>query len=409
MLQRSALLKGSNEANLDTLDRGATALDSPADDLFRLLVESVPAAMIMTDGDGAIQFVNADTESMFGYADQELVGKSIDMLVPQRFRKNHEALRQHFFAHPIKRPMGVGRNLTAIRRDGREFQVEIGLAPIETASGRFALVVVLDASARKERENSSEARAAEGEARVQKLNADRLTIMGNMAIGVSHHINQPLSAIGAYLASARRLLKKKPELHPVGIKEVLDSAAEQVLRAGQIMSQLRGFLTHGESDKTLQSLHDLIGNACALTDAVAKNKSVRVTLQLNAEADRVVADRVQIQQALINLKCNALEAMQASERRELLISTSVIDGGMIRTDIMDTGPGLPRELRDNLFELFTTTKTQGLGLGLSISQSIVEAHHGRLWVESNPEGGTVFSFTLPLAGEKIEPPRDEGA
>ena len=383
-------------------------MDSLADDLFRLLVESMPAAMIMADGDGTIQFANADIESMFGYADQELVGKSIDVLVPQRFRNNHEAFRQHFFANPIKRPMGSGRDLTATRCDGSEFHVEIGLAPVETVNGRFALVIVLDTSARKERENSSEARAAEGEARAQKLNADRLTIMGNMAIGVSHHINQPLSAIGAYLASARRLLKKKPELHPVGIKEVLDSAAEQVFRAGQIMSQLRGFLMHGESDKTVQSLHDLIGSACALTDAVAKNKSVRVTLQLNAEADRVVADRVQIQQALINLKRNALEAMQASKRRELLISTSLIDGGMIRTDIADTGAGLPLELRDNLFEPFTTTKTQGLGVGLSISQSIIEAHHGRLWVESNPEGGTIFSFTLPLAGQKIEPLTDEG-
>jgi PAS domain S-box-containing protein len=180
----------------------AMAFDSPADDLFRLLVEAAPVAMIMTSGDGAIQFVNAEIERMFGYADQELIGRSIDILVPQRLRKNHEAWRQSFLAYPIKRPMSAGRDLTARRRDGSEFPVEIGLAPIETRSGLAVLVIVLDITARKEIENSSEARAAEGEARLQKLNADRLSIIENMALAVSHDINQPLSAIGKARAAA---------------------------------------------------------------------------------------------------------------------------------------------------------------------------------------------------------------
>jgi len=385
------------------------AFDSPADDLFRLLVGAAPAPMIMTSGDGTIQFVNAEIECIFGYPAQELVGRSIDVLVPQRLRKNHEALRQSFLAHPIKRPMSAGRDLTATRRDGSEFPVEIGLAPIETRSGLVVLVIVLDITARKENENSSETRAAEGEARLQKLYADRLSIIENMAIAVSHDINQPLSAIGAYLAAARRLLQKKPKLRPASVDDALDRASEQVLRAGQIMSHMRRFVMHGESDKTLQSIHDVIRNACEFTDAVAKITNVNVTLQLNAEADHVIADRVQIQQVLINLKRNAIEAMQASERRELFVSTSLIDGSMIRTDIADTGPGLSLELENNLFEPFTTSKTHGLGVGLSISRSIIEEHHGRLWVEPNPGGGMVFSFVLPLAEAEIERLTDEMA
>jgi two-component system sensor kinase FixL len=189
----------------------------------------------------------------------------------------------------------------------------------------------------------------------------------------------------------------------------LDRASEQVLRAGQIMSDLRRFVMHGESDKTLQSLHDVIANACEFTDAVARITNVKVTLQLNAEVDQVVADRVQIQQVLVNLKRNAIEAMQASERRELFVSTSLIDGGMIRTDIADTGPGLPLELENNLFEPFTTSKAHALGVGLSISRSIIEEHHGRLWVESNSGGGMVFSFVLPLADAETERLTDEMA
>ena len=180
--------------------------EGPPDKLFRLLIKSAPAAMIMTSADGIIQFVNSEIECIFGYLDQELVGKSIEIIVPQHLRNSHEALRQSFLAHPVKRPMGAGRDLTATRRDGSEFPVEIGLAPIETANGLLILVVVLDITARKEKENSSEARAIEGEARVQKLYAERLSNLGNILAGMANALSQPLSAVAAYLTTVRRLL-----------------------------------------------------------------------------------------------------------------------------------------------------------------------------------------------------------
>ena len=233
------------------------------------------------------------------------------------------------------------------------------------------------------------------ETRMRELHGDRLKLIENMAAGLAHELNQPLSAINAYLNIARRLLKSEQELAKVD--EVLDLASRQVTRAAEIISNLRDFIAHGETDKTLQNLNDVVRTACEFTDAMAKEHQIKTTLRLNAESDRVIANRVQIQQVVVNLKRNAIEAMQECERREMLVQTSLVDGNMIRTDVVDTGPGLAEPIKKNLFEPFMSTKTHGLGVGLSISRSIIEAHHGKLWAEPNPGGGTIFSFVLPLA------------
>lgn len=241
-------------------------------------------------------------------------------------------------------------------------------------------------------------------ARIEKLCADRLNAIGQTAAGLAHQINQPLSASAIYLNAARRALKKRPELRAAGVEDVADilnRAGAEVMRAAQMLGRLGQFASPEASDRTRQNLHDLIEEACGLTAGGATKADVRVTLRLSADHDQILVDRAQILHTIVNLIRNAVEAMHASQKRELTITTSPVDEDMIRTDVADTGVGLPELFISSLFEPWMTTKANRAGVGLAISRSIVEGHYGRIWAASNPGGGCVFSFTLPLAEPAI--------
>jgi len=178
----------------------------------------------------------------------------------------------------------------------------------------------------------------------------------------------------------------------------MDKASEQAVRAGQVIHRLRDFVSRGETEKGIESLKKLVEEASALALVAAKDHSVRVNLRLDASVDLVLVDKVQIQQVLLNLLRNALEAMQASERRELIVSTAPAEDTMVAIDVADTGCGISPEVASRLFQPFVTTKKQGMGVGLSISRTIIESHGGQITVEPNPGGGTIFRFTLRGVG-----------
>jgi two-component system CheB/CheR fusion protein len=238
--------------------------------------------------------------------------------------------------------------------------------------------------------------ATQSEEKVQKLQADRLNSMKEMGTGLAHEINQPLTAAATYLHAAQRLLKMPSERRPGSIESTLGSAVDQVMWAARVVDHLREFVSRNEPQKSFENLHRLIEEALELTLPTAKLANVRVASRLNAADDRTLVDQVQIKQLIINLMRNAIDAMNAAKTRKLTISTSNADD-MIRVDVADTGSGISEKVKTKLFEPFVTTKTRGIGVGLSISRSIVEAHYGTIWAEDNPEGGTIFSFTMPLA------------
>ena len=174
----------------------------------------------------------------------------------------------------------------------------------------------------------------------------------------------------------------------------MDKAAEQALRAGQIIRRLRDFVARGESERRVESINKLIEEASALALVGAKEHGVRVRLQVDPAQDMILADKVQIQQVLLNLFRNAIEAVIQCERRELIVSTKPSGSGMIEVSVADTGPGISPDVAPQLFQPFITTKDQGMGVGLSISRTIIEAHGGQIWTQSNPGGGAIFRFTL---------------
>jgi two-component system, LuxR family, sensor kinase FixL len=218
-----------------------------------------------------------------------------------------------------------------------------------------------------------------------------------MASALAHELNQPLSAMTNYLRGSKRLLKESSDEIAKRIGDALDRAAEQALRAGGVIERLRQFVARGETEKRIESIKKLAEETCALALLTAKDQSIRTGFQFDPSIDHVVIDRVQIQQVLLNLLRNAIEAMQESEQRKLLISTASAEGAMALVSVVDSGPGIAEAVAARLFRPFVTSKQRGMGVGLSISRTIIETHGGRIWFESNPDGGTIFRFTLPCA------------
>jgi len=243
------------------------------------------------------------------------------------------------------------------------------------------------------------------QARLQELQSElvhvsRLSAMGEMASALAHELNQPLAAISNYMKGSRRLLAASSDPNRVKIEGALDRAAEQAIRAGQIIRRLRDFVARGESEKRVESLSKLIEEAGALGLTGAREQGVRLRFNLDPHHDLVLVDRVQIQQVLVNLFRNALEAMAQSSHRELIAANALVADDMIEIEISDTGTGFQGDVEQNLFQTFFTTKETGMGVGLSISRSIIEAHGGRMWAEANPSGGATFRFTLPAASSE---------
>jgi two-component system sensor kinase FixL len=366
-----------------------------SEERFRLLVDNArDYAFFTLDPDGCIADWNEGARRLAGWRAEEIVGRDVSVLHPSV----EDARRALALAAARGEHREEGER---VRKDGSSFHADALITALRDRKGRlrgYANVV---------RDVSERARRRQEEARFEKLRADRLDLLAQMATGVAHEINQPLSAIATYLSAARRVLRRQPARAESSVDAILDSAIAQVMRAGQIIGRLRGFISHGEPDKTLQSLHGVIHDACAFTDLDARSVKVEVKLELHAADDWVIVDRLQMRQVLVSLKRNAIEAMHASEKRQLTISTSLVEGGMVRTDIADTGAGLSEDLSSRLFEPFQTTKEHGLGVGLSVSRSIIEAHYGNLWAEANPGGGTILSFTLPLAGRHKDQAPDQ--
>jgi two-component system, LuxR family, sensor kinase FixL len=321
--------------------------------------------------------------------------------MPSPHREQHDGYLRRYRETGERRIIGIGRVVVGERKDGSTFPMDLSVGEMKSAGQRFFIGFIRDLS---ERQNS--------ETRLQELQSElvhvsRLTAMGEMASALAHELNQPLTAIANYLKGCRRMLSAQADDKSRKVSEALDKAADQTMRAGDIIRRLRDFVSRGETERRVENVANLIEEASAIALVGARERGIRVSFELDPQAELVLADRVQIQQVLINLMRNAMEAMDESEQRELVISTSRTDGNMVSMSVADTGPGMSAAVRAQLFQPFFTTKHDGMGIGLSISRTIIEAHGGEIQAEPNPVGGAVFRFTLPAvsaeeAAEELE-------
>ena len=314
--------------------------------------------------------------------------------MPAPYREAHDGYIERYLRTGERRIIGIGRVVTGLRRDGETFPMELQVGEFSFAGGRYFTGFVRDLTERQEAERRIQDLQAE------LLHASRLSVMGQMASTMAHELNQPLTAVTNYLETGRQLLAAGAG-RPERIVEMMEKAIGQAQRAGDVIRRLRGFVSKGETERRIQSLNKLVEEALALALVGARQRGVRAWLELDHTLPPVLVDHVQIQQVVLNLVRNAIEAMEQIERRELRIGTRAVpEQGTVEIIVADTGPGIAPELADRLFQPFVTTKATGMGLGLSICREIVEAHHGRLTTAPGSSGGTVFRVTLPIASRE---------
>jgi two-component system sensor kinase FixL len=352
------------------------------------ILNTIPDAMIVIDSRGIIQSFSAAAERLFGYAANEVVGKNVKALMPSPYRENHDGFIGRYLATGERRIIGIGRLVVGERKDGSTFPMELAVGEMKSGSRRFFTGFVRDLTERQQTEQRLQ------ELQSELVQVSRLTAMGEMASTLAHELNQPLSAIANYMKGSRRLLEGETDDRSALLREALDKAAEQAMRAGQIIRRLREFVARGETEQKLESISKLVEEASALALVGAKEIGVRVRYNFDRRHDFVLADKVQIQQVLLNLIRNAMDAMTDSRRRELTVSVAPAGNSMLEISVADTGSGISEEVASQLFQPFFTTKPHGMGVGLSICRTIVEAHEGRIGVRPNPVGGTIFHFTL---------------
>jgi two-component system sensor kinase FixL len=362
---------------------------------LRSILSTVPDAMIVIDERGIILSFSVAAEQLFGYREDDVVGSNVSRLMPSPDRERHDSYLQRYLSTGERRIIGIGRVVFGERRDGTKFPMELSVGEAG-GSPRIFTGFIRDLTERR----LTEARLQELQSEL--IHVSRVSAMGTMASTLAHELNQPITAVANYVEGVRELLAAPdPDDVPM-IREALDDAAKEAMRAGHIVRRLRDFVARGDLETRLENLTILINEAAVLGLMGSSEKGISVAFDLDADASPVLVDKVQIQQVLINLMRNAVEAMSATEARRLVISSMREEPGLARVSIADTGPGIAPEVAKDLFTAFVSTKADGMGLGLSICRTIVEANGGQIWAEPRPGGGTIFHFTLirPEAEQK---------
>lgn len=388
--EEGTVVGASKVARDITAGKAAQAALQEREAHLQSVLDTVPDAMVVIDTRGIMQSFSATAERLFGYRAHEVIGQNVSILMPNPYRSQHDSYLSRYLATGEKRIIGVGRLVVGLRRDGSTFPMELSVGEMRSGDRRFFTGFIRDLTERQETQQRLQ------DVQSELIFMSRFTALGEMASTLAHELNQPLTASASYLNGARRLLDRGKAEDVASAREAVNNAADQVLRAGQIIKRLREFVAKGESDRQAEDLRKLVEEASALAMVGAREMGARVTFDFDPSAEFVLVDRIQIQQVILNLMRNAMEAMQECTQRDLKVATQRHDKNTVDVSVADTGPGIAPEIAEKLFQPFNTTKKQGMGVGLSISRTIVEAHGGRLWADANPGGGTTFHMTLKL-------------
>jgi two-component system sensor kinase FixL len=360
------------------------------------ILDTAVDAIIVIDEAGKIESFSASAARLFGYELGEVRGKNVKMLMPTPYREEHDSYIGRYLETGERRIIGIGRIVVGLRKDGTTFPMELSVGEVRFADRRMFTGFIRDVSERQKTEHRLH------ELQAQLIHVSRVNEMGAMASALAHELNQPLGAAMNYLNAVRRWLEQSEDAKGPRMLEGTQRAVAEVTRASQIIQRLRQFMAKGRTERSWERIGKLIEESAALALVGAGTKPVRIGLALSPGLPEVHVDRVQIQQVLTNLIRNAVEAMQESPKREINI-TGTAGAETLEISVADTGPGIAPEVAENLFKPFVTTKSTGMGVGLSICRSIIQNHGGDLRGETRPAGGTVFRFTLPLKPAEAKP------
>lgn len=367
-----------------------------AEERFRLVVEGAQTAMIMADSNGNIALANLQAEKVFGYSREELLGNSVDMLLPDNTGASHARKRAGYMKSPSTRPMGVAGDVFGRRKDGTLVPLEIGLTPLSISGDMFVLASIVDIG---ERLRSEQEIALQ---RDEVAHLARVAILGEISGSLAHELNQPLTSILSNAQAALRFLGHSPP----NIDEVRDSLAQIVdsdKRASEVIRRLRAMLRKERVDHQKLELNGIVRDVVNLLDSDFLSRNISVVLELDSSLPSIYGDRVQLQQVLLNLIVNGCDAMRNMQTgRTLRISTRSSDGASVTVSVHDLGHGIPADDLERIFMPFITSKPEGIGLGLAICGTIARTHRGKLWATNNQRQGATFHLQLPV-DVKLDP------
>jgi PAS domain S-box-containing protein len=399
--QRTTELAAVNEElRKEIADRKHAEQDlRSSEDKHRVILEAANDAVVSMDERGCILLANPATRRMFGYDPVEIVGESLEMLMPETMRKLHETGYKRYLATGEKRLNWHGAEVTALRKDGQEFPVEVSFGEMTSDGQKIFTGFIRDISERKQAEDKL--RAIERNlqmAQTELARVSRLTIMGELAASIAHEVNQPLTAVINNSSACLRLLANR-NLEPEVLHRALEGIVADGTRASAVLARIRAFIKKEPAEKNELDINEVIQEVLVLAGRELHENQVLLDHQLKTDLPYVLADRVQLQQVLLNLIMNGIEAMagMTDRPRSLAVQSRIDESGDVLVAVSDSGTGFGLEV-DRVFTPFFTTKANGMGMGLSISRSLVESHGGRLWATPNSPHGAKFFFTLPATG-----------
>ena len=363
---------------------------------FRALLDVAIDAVVIIDHRGIIENYNRAAQRLFGYSAAEAIGANVSLLMPEPDRSEHDRHIARYLASGVPHVIGIGRDINARRKDGGIFPVSLAVGRIPDSDPPRFVGFLHDLTARRQ--------ATEEQQQMQQRMArvSHLATMGEMAAAIAHEINQPLAAISNYAVACERLLEApEPELGEV--RGAMQQIAGQALRAGEIIRRVRSLVRTHEPRRELADINELVRGVSALTESDARLHDVRLTLDLANDLPHAAVDGIQIQQVLLNLIHNAIEALAgaAGDERDVIVRTGRAGADEVEVAVVDTGPGVNPALAQRMFDAFCTTKQQGTGLGLAISRSIIQAHRGRLEYRPATPHGACFVATLPITQDAV--------
>ena len=362
---------------------------------IKALVDTSLDAIISTDHLGIIKEVNATTIDVFGYSPSELIDQNVKILMPVDYAEAHDAHLHQYHQTGIRHVIGSTREISGRHKDGSVFPAILAVGEVNVGGQKIFTGFIRDISA------VHEAEARNRELHDELSHAMRLSEIGEMVATITHELNQPLSAISNYMHACEKLLENDVPDGAARARELLSLVIAQAKRADGIITNIREFLSRGESQRQMEDLNEIVSSAAKLAFFGKEEEETSLQILFAKDLPKVYVDRVQVQQVAVNLVRNALEAMKTSEKRQLTVETRLSSDEMVEINIADTGPGIPPEILERLFQPFVTTREKGMGLGLSICKSIVEFHSGTLDIVSNSDDGTTFRVRLPLHTSEV--------
>ena len=357
---------------------------------FQALLDAAVDAIVVIDDRGNIITFSRAAELLFGHAAADVVGKNVNVLMAEPHRSRHDGYIERYAATGERHIIGRGREVEARRANGEVFPVSLAVGEAKDGDKRRFVGIIRDLSAQ---------RAAEQRARSLELrlaHVARFNLMGEMAAGIAHEINQPLSAIATYAQAATRVLQRdEPDI--AMLAEICGKIDDQARRAGQVIANLRKFIRKQEIETQLLDVNQVVADVMTLIDADARSEGIPLQVRSGHGLPAVRADAVQLQQVLLNLTRNSVDAMRGGPGKErgIVIATEPGERGGVRITVTDHGHGVSPQLGDNIFHPFITTKRDGLGVGLAISRTIVQSYGGTLTYADNPAGGSIFTIEVP--------------